>query len=142
MDELHSKIQTMVALMGFNDLRVEADEELRKVMIFINDRVVDRESLPMFVLNLERIARLMAKKMDHPPVFVDVNHYKKEREDLIVKLARAAARKASVTGEEISLPAMNAYERRIVHTELSVRPDVQTESTGEDRSRHVVIKPL
>ncbi len=142
MDELHSKIQTMVTLMGFNDLRIETDEELRKVMIFINDRVVDRESLPMFVLNLERIARLMAKKMDHPPVFVDVNHYKKEREDLIVKLARAAARKASVTGEEISLPAMNAYERRIVHTELSVRPDVQTESTGEDRSRHVVIKPL
>lgn len=142
MDELHSKIQTMVTLMGFNDLRIETDEELRKVMIFINDRVVDRESLPMFVLNLERIARLMAKKMDHPPVFVDVNHYKKEREDLIVKLARAAARKASVTGEEISLPAMNAYERRIVHTELSVRPDVQTESTGEDRSRHVVIKPI
>jgi len=128
--------------MGFNELRVEADEESRKIMIFINDRVVGRESLPMLVLNLERIARLMAKKLDHPPIIIDVNHYKKEREGLIVKLARAAARKAAATGEDISLPAMNAYERRIVHTELSVRPDVQTESTGESRSRHVVVKPI
>ncbi len=142
MNELHAKIQTIVSLMGFNELRVEADEESRKIMIFINDRTVDKESLPSLVLNLERIARLIAKKLDHPPVIVDVNHYKKERENLIVKLARAAARKAAVTGEEVSLPAMNAYERRIVHTELSVRPDVQTESTGEDRGRHVIVRPI
>ena len=142
MNELHTKIHTMVTLMGFNDFRVEADEDYRKVMIFINDSVVGRESLPMLVLNFERIARLMAKKMDHPPVIVYVNQYKKERENLIIKLARAAARKAAVTGEEISLPAMNAYERRIVHTELSVRPDVLTESTGESRARHVVVKPI
>ena len=142
MNELHAKIQTIVSFMGFNELRVEADEESRKIMIFINDRTVDKESLPSLVLNLERIARLIAKKLDHPPVIVDVNHYKKERENLIVKLARAAARKAAVTGEEVSLPAMNAYERRIVHTELSVRPDVQTESTGEDRGRHVIVRPI
>ena len=142
MNELHAKIQTIVSLMGFNELRVEADEESRKIMIFINDRTVDKESLPSLVLNLERIARLIAKKLDPPPVIVDVNHYKKERENLIVKLARAAARKAAVTGEEVSLPAMNAYERRIVHTELSVRPDVQTESTGEDRGRHVIVRPI
>ena len=142
MNELHAKIQTIVSLMGFNELRVEADEESRKIMIFINDRTVDKEGLPSLVLNLERIARLIAKKLDHPPVIVDVNHYKKERENLIVKLARAAARKAAVTGEEVSLPAMNAYERRIVHTELSVRPDVQTESTGEDRGRHVIVRPI
>jgi len=142
MNELHAKIHTIIGLMGFSDFRVDVGEDPRRVMVFINDKVVAREDLPMLVLNLERIARLMAKKMDYPPVIVDVNHYKKEREKIIIKLARAAARKAAVTGEEIPLPAMNAYERRIVHTELSVRPDVQTESTGESRSRHVVIKPI
>ena len=84
MNELHTKIHTMVTLMGFNDFKVDIDESSRKVMIFINDSAVGRESLPMLVLNLERIARLMAKKMDHPPVIIDVNHYKKERENLIV----------------------------------------------------------
>ena len=142
MNELHAKIQTMVNLMGFNDFRIEADDNSRRVAVVINDNVVAKEDLPAFVLNLERIARLMAKKLDYPPVIIDVNHYKKEREGLITQLARAAARKAAATGEEIALPAMNAYERRIVHTELSIRPDVQTESTGESRSRHVVVKPI
>ena len=142
MNELHAKIQTMVNLMGFNDFRIDADDNSRRVAVVINDNVVAKEDLPAFVLNLERIARLMAKKLDYPPVIIDVNHYKKEREGLIVQLARAAARKAAATGEEIALPAMNAYERRIVHTELSIRPDVQTESTGESRSRHVVVKPI
>ena len=142
MNELHAKIQTMVNLMGFNDFRIDADDNSRRVAVVINDNVVAKEDLPAFVLNLERIARLMAKKLDYPPVIIDVNHYKKEREGLITQLARAAARKAAATGEEIALPAMNAYERRIVHTELSIRPDVQTESTGESRSRHVVVKPI
>jgi len=142
MKELHEKIHEMVRLMGFEDFKVDADEEYRKLAIFINDNAISRDSLPSLVLNFERLARLMAKKLDHPPVIVDVNHYKKERENLIIKLARAAARKAAATGEEVSLPAMNAYERRIVHTELAVRPDVETESLGERRARHVVVKPI
>lgn len=142
MDEIRQKIHTIMELMGFSDFSVNTDEESRRVAVFVNDNFVGRESLPMFILNLERIARLIAKKMDHPPVVIDINHYKKEREDLIVKLARAAARKAVATGSEVPLPAMNAYERRIVHTELSVRPDVQTESAGESRERHVVIRPI
>ena len=33
---------------------------------------------------------------------------------------------------------MNAYERRLVHTELATRPDVKTESIGEGSERHIV----
>jgi len=142
MNELQAKIETMVSLMGFSDFMVNTDEDTRRVLIFINDDAVSKEHLPMLVLNIERIARLMAKQLDYPPVIVDINHYKKERESLIIKLARAAARKASATGESIPLPIMNSYERRLVHTELSIRPDVETESSGENRGRHVVVKPI
>ena len=143
MNELQEKIEILVSLMGFNNPVVNTYDDSRKVLIFIDDdAAVSREHLPMLVLNIERIARLMAKQLDHPPVIIDINHYKKEREDLIVKLARAAARKASSTGESIPLPVMNSYERRLVHTELSVRPDVRTESSGESRERHVVVKPI
>jgi spoIIIJ-associated protein len=142
MNELHTRVRTMIELMGFSDFRMDVDEENRKILFVIDDKVANRENLPMLVLNIERIVRLMAKQLEHPPVIIDVNHYKKEREDLIVKLARAAARKASVTGESVALPAMNAYERRLVHTELAVRPDVETESTGENKGRYVVIRPI
>ena len=142
MNELNKKIHTMVSLMGFSDFRMDADEDTRRVSLFIHDKVASRENLPTLVLNIERIARLMAKQLERSPAIIDINYYKKEREGLIIKLARAAARKAAVTGESIPLPTMNAYERRLVHTELAVRPDVETESTGENRERHVIVKPI
>ena len=75
-------------------------------------------------------------------VFIDVNNYRKEREKIIIELAKAAARKVAATQKEVSLPVMNAYERRLVHLELSSRPDVATESVGEAKERYVVVKPL
>lgn len=142
MNELQTKIETLVSLMGFSDFVVNTDEDGKRVLIFINDNAASKEYLPVLVLNIERIVRLMAKQLDHPPVIIDINHYKKERESLIVKLARAAARKASSTGEPIPLPIMNSYERMLVHTELAVRPDVETQSSGENRGRHVVVRPI
>jgi predicted RNA-binding protein Jag len=35
---------------------------------------------------------------------------------------------------------MSAYERRVVHSELSQRTDVVTESQGEGFDRHIVIR--
>ena len=95
------------------------------------------------VINLDYLVKLMANKIgEASPFFVDINNYRRERENLILELARAAARKVIATKQEISLPAMNAYERRLVHLELVSRPDVKTESVGEGKSRYVVIKPI
>lgn len=142
MQELQTKINKMIELMGFNDFSVESDDSSRRISVVINDRAVSQENLPILVLNIDRIARLIAKKLEQNPVIVDVNHYRKEREALIIKLARAAARKTTATGESVALPPMNAYERMLVHTELSIRPDVETESTGESRDRYVIVKPI
>ena len=76
------------------------------------------------------------------PVVVDVNNYRRERERLIIELAKAAARRAIATKESVNLPAMNAYERRLIHAELSMRPDVATESVGEGKDRFVVVKAI
>ena len=141
MQELHLKITKMVELMGFNDFRVEPDSAFRKISIVINDTLVGDKHLPALVSNLDRIVRLMAKQVNHEPVIVDINNYRREREELILKLAKAAARKAALTGEEVSLPAMNAYERRLIHTELAMRPDVTTESTGTI-TRYVIVRPI
>jgi len=141
MEGLKEKIEKLVKLMGFGDFRIEFESGSRRVSLHINDGVISEELLPSFVLNLERVARLIAKHIGETPVVVDINNYRREREGLIIKLARAAARKATTTGEAIALPTMNAYERRLVHTELSMRPDVLTESIGE-ADRHVVVKPI
>lgn len=140
MDSLIEQLNKLVGLMGFTDFSIEVDGANKVISLILEDPTLTPERLPGLVLNLNRVVRLLAKKRDIYPVLVDVNGYRKERERLILELAKAAARRAVATKEAVNLPVMNAYERRIIHAELSIRPDVVTESVGNDKERYVVVK--
>ncbi|MCL4405455.1 MAG: hypothetical protein M1361_00665 [Patescibacteria group bacterium] len=140
MEELANQIKELVGLMGFNDFEFNPDYEHKVISIIISDPYLTTERVPNLVVNLNRVGRLFTKQMSSEPVLIDVNNYRRERENLIIELAKAAARKVVASKEEVSLPTMNAYERRLVHTELSTRPDVKTESVGEGNNRYVVVK--
>ncbi len=92
---------------------------------------------------IEHILRLlMLKKLQNTPRFIlDINNYRKDRESYLRELAQEMAKKTLLTKEPITLFPMSAYERRIIHLELSGRPDVLTESSGEKNERSVVIRP-
>lgn len=141
MENFQTTIKELVTRLGFQDWSIDFDPEGRRVILFINEEWL-KDRLPLVVKEFEHIFRLIAKKHDLGPVYVDINNYRKERENLLVELAKAAARKAVLEKKEIDLPPMNAYERRVVHMELSTRPDVATESRGEGHERCIVIKPL
>lgn len=72
---------------------------------------------------------------------LDINDYKKNKIEYLKDVAKALADQVSLTKEEKALLPMSAYERRIIHTELSGRTDVVAESEGEGLNRHIVIKP-
>lgn len=142
-EEFKAKIKNLLELMGLNEPSVAFDTENHKLTIFSNEGEWFKKHLPYVVADLERFANLLAKKHGlEENIFVDVNNYRKEREALIVELAKAAARKALLSKQEVKLPAMNAYERRLVHMELSTRPDVKSESSGEGPERYVTVKPI
>lgn len=143
MNQLQDNLKKLIELMGFNDFSVNYEADNNRFLIFINDDSLSKNLLPFLVNNLNHLVKLMVDKIDETsPVFVDINNYRRERENLILELARAASRKAATTREEVALPAMNAYERRLIHLELASRPDVKTESIGEGKNRYVVIKPI
>lgn len=79
---------------------------------------------------------------EHVSVVVDINNYRWQMEERLRELAHRAAKEAMFTRQPVKLPFMNAYERRIIHTELALRPDINTESEGEDPNRYIVVKPL
>ena len=141
-NQIKETINQIIEKIGFDDFSVEANEESRRVSVLISDAKFFKDMLPYFVSDMNYLVRLITKKQDWEDIIIDVNNYLKEREGLILELARAAARKSVATKEEISLPPMNSYERRLVHTELADRPDLKTESAGEGKDRYVVIKPL
>ncbi len=142
MESFKLQIENILNLLGLSEPTVNIDFEGRHIDIFVNEGNWIKKWLPELIFNLDCIIRLMAKKAGMEYFLIDVNGYKKEREKLIIELAKAAARRASSQKSEVRLPAMNAYERRIVHTELAVRPDVKTESSGEGRDRCVVVRPI
>jgi spoIIIJ-associated protein len=74
------------------------------------------------------------------PLQIDVQQYRKRREDEIRKLARRIADQVASTGRQQTLEPMPPNERRIVHIELREHPAVETESEGEDPKRKVVVR--
>ncbi len=136
---LLERIKTLILMMGFNDVEVTLDEPRRRVSIVITDRLVEDGTAP-FLVAVDHVVNLMLRKENLPSFVVDVNYYRKERERLITELARAAAKKAMISKTEVELPPMNAYERRLVHMEITTHPELTTESTGVGKERRVVIK--
>ena len=135
-------IETLMRHMGFFDFSISLNDDGRKVSVFINDAPFITRHLPGIIADMDFVLKMIFKKENLQFVFIDINNYRKEREDIIIKLAKASARKAIATKQEVPLPAMNAYERRIVHAELSLNPDITTESIGEGKQRHIVVKLL
>ena len=143
MDNWESYIKKTFDLIGFTDYHLEIKLDERRGSVFIyEDQNMVKENLPAIVDAMNHVLQMVAKKNQIEAIFLDVNNYRHDRERLIAELARAAAKKAATTKTEVSLPAMNSYERRLVHMELAVHPEVKTESAGEGKERYVIIKPI
>ena len=78
----------------------------------------------------------------HDHVTVDIEGYRAKREDTLRALARRMAAKAIKNNRNVMLEPMNAYERRIIHSEVQGIAGVSTNSVGSDNNRKVVIYPV
>ncbi|UCH59207.1 MAG: Jag N-terminal domain-containing protein [Anaerolineales bacterium] len=72
---------------------------------------------------------------------LDVEGYRKRREQQLRQLARRMADQALKTGRRQVLEPMPANERRLIHIELRENSSVKTESIGEEPRRKVTIIP-
>src|SRR5690606_26781423 len=73
-------------------------------------------------------------------VNIDVAEYKKQRAQRLSKTAEGWVKKVKETGEPMELKPMNAADRRTVH-KLAAEWGLISESIGEGRDRHIVLKP-
>lgn len=73
-------------------------------------------------------------------VLVDVDDYRKQREDQLRDSALELAERVKSSGKEQSLVPMSSFERRIIHLALSEDEGVETISDGEKENRHIIIK--
>ena len=92
-----------------------------------------------YLVNLSALRRSKQKDGDYVKIVVDIEGYREKREETLRSLARRKAAAAVKYKRNIFLEPMNAYERRIIHSELQSFENVSTHSVGADRDRKIII---
>ena len=154
-EEVVATVQEIVAdlmdKMGFSGVEVgvsytEPDDKTGRVMTIVE--IEDGDELNSLIgphgetLNdFQYLVRLMAGHVvkRRANFLLDVNGYRKRRREALAKLAERMADKAVRRGEPVTLEAMNAYDRRLVHIALRDHDEVYTNSVGEGSNRRVRI---
>ena len=138
-------LKNLLDRMGFLDAEIGEQEAGGRVKVDIKvsearDLIGERgETLSMF----QHIARRIAAKHIFPPplIDIDVNGYKRMREDVLADFARDIGAKVRFEKKAAELDPMPAFDRRVIHLALANFSDLTTESAGVGDARYVVVRP-
>ncbi len=92
-----------------------------------------------YLANLASARKNFKGERDKSRVTLDIEGYRKKREETLRALARRMAAKALRNRRSVMLEPMSAYERRIIHSEIQGIEGVSTNSIGSDNNRKIVI---
>jgi spoIIIJ-associated protein len=79
---------------------------------------------------------------DRKRVVVDAAGYRERREAVLRRQADRAVADALDFGRAVELEPMSPHERKVVHTYLADRTDVETHSEGDEPDRRLVVTPV
>ena len=71
---------------------------------------------------------------------IDVNGYHEAQMERVRDSARMLAQRARLFKHDVEMEPMNSYERLVVHELFAEDPEIKTESAGEGKFRHIVLK--
>ena len=92
---------------------------------------------------LQELARTaVGRRLDQRiRVLVDVEDYRKRRDDRLMERAREVAERVASSRVEESLEPMNPYDRKLVHDVVATVDGAESVSEGADPDRYVVVRP-
>ena len=86
---------------------------------------------------VERMGSMAAG--DRVPMNLDINNYRRRREEALIERTQALIEKVNSTGREIHLEPLSARERRIVHLEVAKAEGLRSYTIATSSGKHVVI---
>ena len=153
-------LRDLLTLLGLEDTEIEAraaetpgDGEGRVAQVFDISGVTEDASDELGLLigrrgetlgSLQYLLNVMVGRAhgDQDLLFaVDIEGYRRRREESLVEMARRVADEVRETGDVITLEPMPPAERRIIHLALGEEPGVATESVGSGDHRQVEVMP-
>ena len=143
--EITQIVKELLLEMGFSDVEVESQELMGRIKIDIrtaSGREIVGERGAVLACFQHIVRKVVAKKTGRLVVLdVDINNYKKMRENILCDFAKEMREKVRFSGKAIELEPMPSFDRRVIHLALAGLPDVTTESMGEGESRFVIVRP-
>ena len=145
MDNIQSTAQILLDLMGIKgEISVSEDKENEAVVVTVDTQeagiLIGRhgETISAFQLILNQIVNRGQENWQR--VLVDCGDYRSRQEESLRSLALNTAEQVKETGEAKALYDLTPAQRRIVHMVLSEDSAIITESEGEGRERHLVVR--
>ncbi|OGE70793.1 hypothetical protein A2617_01780 [Candidatus Daviesbacteria bacterium RIFOXYD1_FULL_41_10] len=140
--EVLENILGMMALEG--SFEVEENKEDVRATIETADpgRLIGfrGETLDALQLLVNQIVSRQNPDSDFKRVVIDVEGWRKNKEEDLAKRAKGWAQEVKESGKEMELEPMPSWQRRIVHLAIEEVEGVTSESIGEGWDRHLVIK--
>ncbi len=131
-----------------DNMKVQAEIRIREEKDVIN---IDLTGPKMGIIigyrgetldSLQYLASLVVNKdhdIPYKKVVLDVENYRKKREETLIRVAEKTAYKVRKTRRPYKLEPMNPYERRIIHSALQDNKYVYTFSEGDEPHRRIVV---
>jgi spoIIIJ-associated protein len=137
-------LEDLLSFFGLNtDVYATHDDEVIQLNVpstHLNGFLIGQRGENMRSLQYLTSTALKNQDFSHTRVNVDIADYKKQRAERLRERAEEWVKQVQDSGEEMDLKPMNAADRRIVH-KLAGEYGVVTESVGQGRDRHIVLKP-
>lgn len=120
---------------------VEWDNNITRINIVGKDMglLIGRKGETLNALQFIAGLIINRKRDQKMRIILDVEDYRKKREQSLEALALRLSEKVKQTQKNVIMRPMNPQERRIVHTILQEDPQLVTYSLGEEPNRKVVI---
>lgn len=125
------------------DVDIESYEDEDSILLQVSGKdsgiIIGRRGETLDALQYLTSLVVNKKSGRYKRLTIDIENYRKKREETLVRLAKRLADKVVKYRRNVSLEPMNPYERRIIHSTLQHNEYVETYSVGEDPNRKVVI---
>ena len=146
-DMSYDFVKTVIADIGLNAEAelYSCEDGTRRITIVGDDASAlighhgDTLDALQYLANLASARKNSKGERDKSRVTIDIEGYRKKREETLRALARRMAAKAIRNRRSVMLEPMSAYERRIIHSEIQSIEGVSTNSIGSDNNRKIVI---
>jgi spoIIIJ-associated protein len=136
-------LEDLLSFFGLNtDVYATSDDEVIQLNVpstHLNGFLIGHNGENMRSLQYLTSTALKNNNYAHTRVNVDIAEYKKQRADRLREHAETWVKQVRDSGEAMDLQPMNAADRRIVH-QLAAEYSLSSESVGEGRDRHIVLK--